>query len=220
MVPLDDDAARLADHRKVCQDCEVKGWGPLDGMLFKISGGGLALSLTLLGVTKNVNPASMRWLFAAWICWGIALLAVPLSMLTGQLGLRSQIAHIDAGDYRRTKNPQGIGAWTPALNAIAICGSTLGQVFLVWFALLNLSGRIPTVADEKSPTLRTGGQVAPQAPTPAAATKVMIPSETRGQVAPQVAPISIAPITPVGGGQVAPQAPPPAPATGTGHKKD
>ena len=210
----------MAEHRKVCQDCEVKGWAPLDDMVFKIAGGGLALSLTLLGVTKSVNPASMRWLFGAWICWGITLLAVPLSMLTGQLGLRSQIRHIDVGDYRRTKHPEGVGVLTPLLNAVAILGCTIGQLLLVWFALLNLAGRVTTVADEKtSTTFRAGGQVAPQAPTPAA-TKVMMPTETRGQLAPQAAPISIAPITQTGAGQVAPQAPPPTAPAGAGHKKD
>jgi hypothetical protein len=159
-------------------------------------------------------------LFAAWVCWGVTLLAVPLSMWTGQMGLRAQIDHIDKGDFRQVRNNQGVGVITSSLNAIAIVGCSLGQLLLVWFALLNLSGRITTVIKENTSTTRVQeGQLGPQAP--AATTKIVMPTETRGQMAPQVAPISVAPITQTGAGQVAPQAPPATTVpAGGGSKKD
>ena len=85
----------LADHRRHCQDLEGKGWSHLDEMVFKVSAGGLAISVTLLSVTEAVAAASMGWIYGAWALWAVSLLALMVSICTGQAGLRSQIHHID-----------------------------------------------------------------------------------------------------------------------------
>src|SRR5262249_18859790 len=111
----------LADFRKHLQTCEAKGWEHFDDVVFKIAAGGLALSLTLLGLMKNVTPSSMRWIFSAWFLWALTLLLLMFSVLTGQLGLRSQIRHVDRGTYRKAKRPEGrCGALTPWLNSAVI----------------------------------------------------------------------------------------------------
>lgn len=133
------DPSAGAEFRKHLQTCEAKGWERFDDTAFKMAAGGLALSLTLAGVTKNLQPASMYWVFGAWVCWSVSLLVILISIWTGQQGLRSQIAHRDTGDYYTTKHAAGVfGRVTPALNLVAIATCGGGLVCIVLFTLKNL----------------------------------------------------------------------------------
>lgn len=216
-----------ASFRAHLQSCESKGWEHFDDIVFKIAAGGLAISVTFLGVARGINPASMPWMFGAWTCWSISLLALMLSTRTAQTGLRSQIARWDAGTYYTTDHPEGrIGHLTPRLNDVATVGCALGLVSLVVFALINLSGGMNMANNDGATRSIREGQQAPQAPW---AQKGQVAAQAphwdqRGQVAPQApapqapapnvspaAPIVSVPAggtTPPGAGQVAPQAPP------------
>jgi hypothetical protein len=130
----------LTEFRKHLQACEAKGWEHLDDVVFKIAAGGLALSLTLLGLTKNVTPFSMKVMFGVWACLALALLALMFSVLTGQEGLRSQITRVDEGDYYHVAHPEGkLGQMTPWLNRLAIASCAFGLLLLMVFAISNLS---------------------------------------------------------------------------------
>jgi len=183
--------AQLADARTRLQEDERKGWQHLDNVVFKIAAGGLAVSVTFLGVTSGTAPGSMPWVYVAWVLWVVSLASLMLSVVTGQLGLRSMIRHIDAGSFDRTTSPEGrLGACTPALNNVAVATCGIGLVCLLIFAVMNVSGG--NTMTEKISVPDNLGQ--------------------RGQVAPQVQPAQpvFVPDTPgAGGGQVAPQVPPP-----------
>ena len=129
--------AKFRDH---LQSSEGRGWEHFDDVVFKIAAGGLALSITLLGVMKDsVVPASMWWVFTAWIFWSISLLLIMLSVRTAQQGLRSQIARWDAGNYYQPPLPEGkIGGLTPWLNDAALLAGAIGLIALIMFAYLNL----------------------------------------------------------------------------------
>jgi len=128
-----------AQFRQHLQTCEGQGWNHFDDVVFKIAAGGLALSVTFLGVTDQVESATMPWVFGAWGFWAISLLAILFSIRTAQSALRSQIAHWDAGSYYDTKRPEGrAGWWTSRLNDVAAATCGLGLVFLIVFAFLNL----------------------------------------------------------------------------------
>jgi hypothetical protein len=193
----------ISEFRKLLQDLETKGWARFDDLLFKVSAGGLALSLTLVGVLRDFGPTGLPWMFGAWSFWALTILLLLISLQTGQYGLRSQIAHLDAGTYYQVKRPEGIGVLTPWLNhlATASCGGAL--LCLVVFAGVNISG-----GPMAGTNLRTGGNVSPQAPASTVQTGGM---EHRGQVAPQAPalaqPTSVTITVPGGAGQVAPQAP-------------
>jgi hypothetical protein len=143
-VQLLDNPAVL-EFRKLLQSCETKGWEHFDDLAFKISAGGLALSLTLLGIMKNVAPTSIAWMFVAWVCWAVSLLALMLSISTAQSGLRSQIRHLDMGDYYELQpgeRPEGmLGGLTSWLNHFVTGTSMLGLICLMVFALMNMAGR-------------------------------------------------------------------------------
>jgi hypothetical protein len=193
------------DFRKLLQDCETKGWTRFDDLVFKIAAGGLALSITLLGLLRDAAPSGLVWMFAAWSMWGATLIALLFSVLTGQYGLRTQIAHLDAGTYYDVKRPEGrLGALTPWLNYAAIGACGLGLSCLLVFAVVNVSGA-RSMSD--STTRIREGQVAPQAPLQT--TQVNAGVDQKGQVSPQAPAPSPTIIVPGGAGQVAPQAPPP-----------
>jgi hypothetical protein len=206
---------RLGDFRKHLQSCEADGWDHFDDVVFKISAGGLALSVTLLGVTKDVRSASMPWVYAAWVLWGLTLLVMMISVLSAQSGLRSQITHVDAGDYYQHAHPEGHwGSFTPWLNraAATLCGVAL--CCLIVFAFTNASRS--SVMSKENGGLKDLGRVAPQAPRNQAITSGDL--SQRGQVTPQApaqVPTTVAPgSSHPGAGQVAPQAPPPPPGRG------
>jgi hypothetical protein len=201
----------IADFRKHLAGCEAKGWEHFDDVVFKIAAGGLALSVTLLSVARNVQPSSMPCIYMSWVLWSLTLLLLLVSVLTGQEGLRSQIAHLDAGDYYDHRRPEGRwGSLTPWLNRAAAGAAVLGICCVIVFALRNISGG--TIVSTNDSGRRDLGQVFPQAPQNPAAS---VPQSTagagheRGQVAPQApTPTTVSPIIQTGAGQVAPQAPP------------
>jgi hypothetical protein len=200
----DQQGTDLRDFRKLLQDCETKGWTRFDDLVFKIAAGGLALSMTLLGLLRESLPAGLVWMFTAWALWGATLLALLVSVLTGQFGLRAQIAHLDAGTYYSVKQPEGrLGALTPWLNYAATAACGLALFSLLVFAVVNLSGARSMTQRQSQ---ESKGMVAPQAPVQQATQS----SDSRGQVTPQAPPPTSNTITvPGGAGQVAPQAPPP-----------
>lgn len=204
--PLDD---AQKEFRKLLQDCETKGWARFDDLVFKVSAGGLALSMTLLGLLRDSDPAGVVWMFGAWLFWGATLLVLVISVWTGQYGLRSQIAHLDAGTYYHVKRPQGrFGVLTERLNHATIVCCGLGLLCMLVFAVLNLSGGRSMTRTTSTGELRTGGQVAPQAPQAPIQTTQMTGVDQRGQVSPQApAPASNTVTLPGGAGQIAPQAP-------------
>lgn len=194
--------------REHLQTLEGDGWRHFDDFVFKTSAGGIALSVTFLGVAE-VSPSP--WMFASWMFWAFSLMAVLVSIWTGQFGLREQISRWDAGTYYRSANPAGgWGRATSPLNMAALIGSMLGLACLLWFAYVNISSGGITVRE--STPLREGTMV-PQAPP-----------DTSGIVSPQApaqfvnpSSVPLGPGTYPGAGVVPPQAPPaPTPPTKAG----
>ena len=154
----DEVRAYLAPHRKVCQTSEVAGWPRLDEMLFKISAGGMALSLTLLAIVKtSISAGSMTWLYLAWGSWGLCLIVLLFSIVGGQYSLRAQIDHIDKGNYYKVKRPGG--TWGPLIgpmNWFAIASCVVGLMFLAIFAFANVGKGASPKSD--SVEIRIGGE--------------------------------------------------------------
>jgi hypothetical protein len=211
MASIDDvkDKQLLQEYRKLLLANETTGWSRFDDLVFKITAGGLGLSLALLGAMRDTDPTDLRWMFAAWLLSALTLIALLVSVITGQYGLRSQIAHIDAGTFRQVRWPDGVGALTPWLNHLAAISCAGALLCLLIFAAINIPGD-RHMARSSSGNFRGSGQVSPQAPAQSAQTSG---SEQRGQVSPQAPapqPTSGTIVLPGGAGQVSPQAPPPA----------
>ena len=149
---------------------EAAGWSHFDDVVFKIAAGGLALSVTFLGVTKEVNPASMPWVFGSWGALTFALLILLLSICSAQIGLRTQIANWDAETYYGNPHPEGsTGRLTPWLNALSAAACIVGLIGLVGFAVVNLRSRTTMTQKADSSSVDVNkGVVSPQAPRPAA----------------------------------------------------
>jgi len=193
--------AELMPFRAHLQSSEAKGWERFDDAVFKLSAGGLALSVTFLGVVKTVDLASMPWVYGAWACWAMSLLVSLLSIVTAQLGLRSQIRYFDAATYYEVAHPEGRwGRLTPGLNIFGVIATSSGLICLFVFALTNLSGRPEMTQNER--------------PADAPVRTTVGPLEKKGMVAPQAPPVSapvptsVSPQQLPGAGQVAPIAPP------------
>ena len=129
-----------AVFRAHLQSIEARGWERLDDFTFKICAGGMALSVTLLGVLREHEVGAVPLVFFAWGCWTVSLFCVLFSVWAGQRGLRSQIGHWDRGDYYQVKNPEGaVGRLTPSLNMAAMICCSIGLGFLFAFAVANLT---------------------------------------------------------------------------------
>lgn len=191
------DQKKVADHRKELQTRQGDAWNHLDDYAFKTAAGGLAVSLTLLGLGRDtVTAQALWWMYGAWVFWTTALIFVVVSIWWGALGLRKQIHHIDQGDYEVDGSTSGyLGRATLWLNGFSALCVLVGLVFLFKFAVLNMEA---SVTNESK--LKTGGQAPVQAP---AVQHAIVPESgltQKGQPslqAPVVAPVQpVAPISP------------------------
>jgi hypothetical protein len=133
----------LKFFREQMQTRERDGWDHLDEMIFKIAAGGLALSVTFIGVVKTPAPTSMAWVYLAWGTLTFGLLALLFSKITANMSLRNRIARFDDGTFYDVPKP-GPGWYydlaTNVFNYVTVSATAIGLLFLVVFALGNLSG--------------------------------------------------------------------------------
>ena len=144
-VAVSDYRVSRATHRDIMQASEIRGWDHFDDVVFKIAAGGLAVSVTFIGVMKGAPKGQalsmMPWMFAAWICWASSLALLLLSVCAAQGSLREQIDRWDNGTYYDTSHPEGhVGRAIIWMNRGAAYVTIFGLACLIVFAVGNLVG--------------------------------------------------------------------------------
>lgn len=119
-------------------DARQKSYEHFDRSVLVLSGGALALSLTLVDKITNRGPVSEpQLLYFAWISWAASLAAVLLSHYVSGKALTRAIKDFDSG--RRSSSPGGwLSRVTEAANALGGVLFLAGVLFMVSFAAANL----------------------------------------------------------------------------------
>jgi hypothetical protein len=110
-----------------------------DKAVLTLSGGALGVSMTFIHqIVQSPSVGSLWILGMAWSAFACSILAILISLLTGQWAINKAIQQIDAN----TIHDERAGLWyaqvTSGLN-ITACGMfVLGVGLMAWFCLENL----------------------------------------------------------------------------------
>jgi hypothetical protein len=111
-----------------------------DRAVMTLASGTLALSVTF---AHNIAPTPVAWsrnlLVGSWALLGLALIAILISLLTSQGGLRRAIADVDAGNEAALRKPGGLRALiTERLNVLAGGSFVVGLGLFAYYAFVNI----------------------------------------------------------------------------------
>jgi hypothetical protein len=135
----DDDG--LADYRRHLYEALNSASRDYDQAILTLAAGTLALSVTFAhDITPQPAPNSYLLLLAAWGWLIVTLLAVVLSFLTSDKGIRERILGLERPGGAQPKMTR-IEKATTALNWIAGIGLVIGLMLLAGYAVVNL-GRV------------------------------------------------------------------------------
>jgi hypothetical protein len=139
----EDRSSLIAGHREAAQS--------FDKAMLTLSGGALALSLTFIHDIAP-QPVAEGWLLAAWIFFGLALIATSSSFLASQYAMHHELVRLDAEFVTNTTNideavrlearaaakrKNRLDGLTTILNISSLASFGLGAVCLGWFVWMN-----------------------------------------------------------------------------------
>jgi hypothetical protein len=94
----------LADYRKLLEQAYDKQSEAYDKTVIALSGGALGISMTFLHEIVPSPLGGTLWLLgAAWSAFAFSILAILVSILTGQWALRRAMCQVDLESTRRRR---------------------------------------------------------------------------------------------------------------------
>lgn len=133
-----DDPRVIAEYRGLLTETEQKSQADFDKAVLTLSGGALGLSFAF---TRNIVGAGefihARYLFIAWIAWGLSSTAILFSFFVSTLALRKAIRQLDHGKLGMERP----GGWwdraTASLNLLGLALFVTGLVMIIVFLSYN-----------------------------------------------------------------------------------
>jgi hypothetical protein len=119
----------------------------LDEALLKLSGGALALSLTLFRFITPAPVGLTRWyLLGAWGSFGLAVVAVLIGYHTSKSAFRKRWRSLDQAYKCGDQPPKKVSwdSWTRVLNFLALGAFVVGVILFALFAWGNATTLSPS----------------------------------------------------------------------------
>jgi hypothetical protein len=131
----------LEEYRQHLVLADQKAIEDYDKAVMALSGGALGVSFAFLKDVAGARPwSSAATLFAAWLCWGVSIVAVLASYYFSHVALRRAIGQVDAGTIRNS-TPGGYFTWfTYVSNALGGLLFLAGVVLIAVFVSANMGG--------------------------------------------------------------------------------
>ncbi len=129
----------LKEYRKDLIERGRKANESYDKAVMTLSAGALAVSLTFIhDIAQHPIQSSIRFLVIAWSLLVFSLIAIFISLLTSQFAFRTSVTQVDKGVIHESRAGGTFALATLWLNVASAVLFTLGLVFLVVFALMNI----------------------------------------------------------------------------------
>jgi hypothetical protein len=130
---------QLKEYRSHLIAAEQKAQEDFDKTVLSLSGGALGISFAFVKDIVGPGPITNgRYLFAAWICWGVSVTLILTSYFTSHLALRHAIKQVDTKEIY-TKRPGGhFDLITASCNALGAILFFVGAVLMIVFVSFNL----------------------------------------------------------------------------------
>lgn len=146
----------LADYRKVLVTADQKAQEDLDKAILSLSGGGLGVSMVFIKDIVGTAPIDLPWLLmAAWIAWGLSVVAVLASYHLSIRAIHNGIAQIDAGSSYAGEFGGAAAKATLWLNWLGIALFFAGVVCVSAFACFNIATK--GVNNANAPAVASSG---------------------------------------------------------------
>jgi hypothetical protein len=176
----------LADYRKVLVTADQKAQEELDKAILSLSGGGLGVSMVFIKDIIGTAPIDRPWLLmAAWIAWGLSVVAVLASYHLSIRAIHNGIAQIDAGNSYAGEFGGAAAKATLWLNWLGIALFFAGVVCISAFVCFNIAtkgvnnGNPPAIASSGASTSASAASTADAASTRASTAEPSSTASTR-----------------------------------------
>ncbi len=131
----------LDSYRQHLVLAEQKAVEDFDKAVMTLSGGALGVSFAFIRNVAGPQPwADTDLLFAAWICWGVSVVAVLASYYFSHMALRTAITQVDDESIYIRRPGGAYAVLTFVCNAAGGLLFLFGVILIAVFVSANLGG--------------------------------------------------------------------------------
>ncbi|ELI5447169.1 hypothetical protein ACJXWG_004504 [Vibrio parahaemolyticus] len=152
---------------------ELSNSESFDKAILSLSSAGLAISLTFIKSIASIDSAIfVYWLYASWVCFGVAIISTVLSLMSSQRGMKRQLELAERyyieGDEQAFDEPNIYAKMTEVLNLVSGTLFIGAIVAVIVFSVANFNNKylisnseVNGMSGEKK-ELATNGQSVPK----------------------------------------------------------